>query len=166
MARLVTLIERYGDAIEYDLHAVFGLDLLDFFRHRYTWRKLDVLLAQLPSGSAFWAARADDDEAAAAVLKANQGRRPAGGAPPLTEMTTTNQLLLDLIDMQQVIVQRITQLGGGKPGTINPAPRPDTGMSRAKRNVEAQHVEALVAEAHAAQARAEAAQGGTLAPAD
>ena len=157
MARLVTLVERYGDAIEYDLHAVFGLDLLDFFRHRYTWRKLDTLLAQLPSGSAFWAARADDDEAAAAVLKANQGRRPAGGAPPLTEMSTTNQLLLDLLDMQQVIVQRLTSLAGHKPGTIRPAPRPDTGMSRAKRRVEEQRVEDLVSEAYAAQARAEGA---------
>ena len=159
MARVVTLIERYGNAIEYDLHAVFGLDLLDFFRHRYTWRKLDVLLAQLPSGSAFWAARADDDEAAAAVLRASKGAKPKGGPPPLTEMTRTNQLLLDLLDMQQVIVQRLTALAGHKPGSIHPAPRPDTGMSRAARQAEVRSVEDLVAEAHAAQARAEAALG-------
>lgn len=159
MARLVTLVERYGDAIEYDLHAVFGLDLVDFFRHRYTWRKLDTLLAQLPSGSAFWAARADDDEAAAAVLRANKGKRPKGSPPPLTEMTTTNQLLLDLLDMQQVIVQRLTALAGHKPGQIQPSPRPDTGMSRAARQAEVRTVEDLVAEAHAAQARAEAALG-------
>ena len=157
MARLVTLVERYGDAIEYDLHAVFGLDLVDFFRHRYTWRKLDTLLAQLPSGSAFWAARADDDEAAAAVLRANNGRRPKGGPPALTEMSTTNQLLLDLLDMQQVIVQRLTSLAGHKPGTIRPAPRPATGMSRATERAEQQAVEDLVAEAYDAQARAEAA---------
>ena len=157
MARLVTLVERYGDAIEYDLHAVFGLDLVDFFRHRYAWRKLDTLLAQLPSGSAFWAARADDDEAAAAVLRANNGRRPKGGPPSLTEMSTTNQLLLDLLDMQQVIVQRLSALAGHRPGTIRPAPRPDTGMSRAAERAEQQAVEDLVAEAHAAQARAEAA---------
>lgn len=156
---MVTLIERYGDAIEYDLHAVFGLDLLDFFRHRYTWRKLDVLLAQLPSGTAFWAARADDDEAAAAVLRASKGAKPKGGPPPLTEMTRTNQLLLDMLDMQQVIVQRLTVLAGHKPGSIHPAPRPDTGMSRAARQAEVRSVEDLVAEAHAAQARAEAALG-------
>lgn len=159
MARLVTLVERYGAAIEYDLHAVFGLDLVDFFRHRYTWRKLDVLLAQLPSGSAFWAARADDDEAAAAVLRANKGRRSKGGPPPLTEMTTTNQLLMDLLDMQQVIVQRLTVLGGHKPVSITPTKRPETGMSRASRAAEDHAVEALVAEAYAAQARAEGAEG-------
>ena len=96
MERLVWLIGRYGEAIEYDLHATFTLDLLDFFRHKYSWRKLEALLSRLPSGSAFWAAKADDDEAAAAWLAQSGDRpqRPVG--PDLQEMSYTNQLLLDI----------------------------------------------------------------------
>ena len=156
---MVELVERYGAAIEYDLHDRFGLDLLDFFRHRYSWRKLETLLWQLPSGTAFWAARADDDETAAAILK-HMGSKPGKAAPPaLIEMDRTNQTLLDVLDTLQVVVHHLEALGGGKPNTPTPSLRPETGMSRARRAAEHTEAADLVAEAKAAQERAEAAQG-------
>lgn len=157
MERLVWLIGRYGEAIEYDLHATFTLDLLDFFRHKYSWRKLEALLSRLPSGSAFWAAKADDDEAAAAWLAQSGDRpqRPVG--PDLQEMSYTNQLLLDICDIQSVLVNRIEALlsayGGGKPSRVIPALRPETGIARARRKREETAIADLVAEAKAAQAR-------------
>lgn len=158
MARVVVLIERYGAAIEYDFHATLGLDLLDFFRHRHTWRKFLRLVDQLPSGSAYWAARADDDEAAESVLRRFGLNPPKAGATPLAEMSATNRLLLDLIDWQQLVVQQLALLRGAKPGTVRPAPRPTTALERARNRVEASDMADLVAEAYAAQARAEQAQ--------
>lgn len=157
MARLVGLIDRYGDAIEYDLHAFFRLDLLDFFRHKVSWRKLEVLLTRLPSGSAFWAARADDDEAAAAYIAFVGDKSAKSATPDLQEMTYTNQVLLDIFDMQSVMVNRLEALlsafGGDKPGRIIPAKRPETGITRARRQAEVNSVTSLIAEAKAAQAR-------------
>lgn len=153
LARLVNLIDRYGDAIEYDLHAYFNLDLLDFFRHKLSWRKLEVLLDRLPSGSAFWAARVDDDEVARAIYAQQKDQPKRVYAPPLQEMSLTNQLMLDLLDMQTVIAAQLKVLAGAKPGALKPLARPSTAMARVEREAEATYIMNLVAEAKAAQAR-------------
>ena len=153
LARLVNLIDRYGDAIEHDLHAHFNLDLLDFFRHKLSWRKLEVLLDRLPSGSAYWAAKMDDDEVARAIYARQKDQPKRAYAPPLQEMSLTNQLMLDLLDMQSVIAAQLKVLAGAKPGALKPMPRPTTAMVRAEREAEETYITNLVAEAKAAQAR-------------
>lgn len=152
LVRLVQLINRYGPAIEFDLHDRFGLDLLSFFRHELSWRKLDVLVQGLPSGSAFWAARADDDELAAAVL-GDKNYSPGGGAPALTEMSYTNQLLTDAVDLLAHVVDRVERLRVKKSGRVKPAPRPETAMSRVTRAKEDSYIDNLRAEVQSAQAR-------------
>jgi hypothetical protein len=56
------LVERYGDAIEWDLHHYWQLDITDFYNGRYTPRKLWVFIESLPRNSRYWAARSQDVE--------------------------------------------------------------------------------------------------------
>lgn len=155
-------MERYGEAIEYDLQALLGLDLLDFFRHKLTWRKLVRLLGQLPTGSAYWAARADDEEVAGVILERNKGKRPKSSGSPLrlADMNPTNQLLVAIADGQTMILDRLERLGGTKPPNPKPFPVPLTALDRVERSLEATAVADLVAEAKAAQARAQELGGG------
>lgn len=148
------MVDRYGEAIEFDLHRYLGLDLLDFFRGRHSWRKLLALLPQLPHGSAYWAARADDDEAAEAYLAAHPDDPERGpGGLPLTELSLSVQLQAQAVDMLRVVAARIEALGGGKPPAVVPIPRATTALQRAKdRSVDA-YVTELVAEVERAQAR-------------
>lgn len=41
------LVTEHGEAIEADLQRVFGIDLLDLYRGRLTWRRLGVLVRSL-----------------------------------------------------------------------------------------------------------------------
>ena len=152
LARLAMLIDRYGEAIEYDLHTM-GLDILDFFRHRLSWRKLDVILARLPAGSAFWAARADDDEAAKATIEAHGIPAKGDGAPALADMSLANQLVLTTNDLLLVLVDRMERLGGGTPTPPKPTPRPRTAWQRAEKAYESARMDLLLVEVAEAQTR-------------
>lgn len=156
---VLELVDRYGPAIEWDLHERLGVDLLDFFRGVHPWRKLQRLLDQLGKidGTALWAARADDDHLAAAYLEAHpellREDGPAKPAPPpLRSMDMHTQLLLGLHDMVGLVVDTLAQLGGGTP-QMSPAPRPTTALTRAKAKTKARKMNALLAEALEAQAR-------------
>lgn len=153
-------MDRYGPAIEYDLHALLGLDLLDWFRGVYPWGKLDRLLAQLPQGSAYWAARADDDEVAELYVAEHPERDTKPQRPPLNEQTRTNQLLAAAVDaVSTLVAQQATQMSGN---TVKPAylPSPQTAVDRAYKRAESAELDSLVAEAVAAIGRAE----GQVAP--
>lgn len=159
LARAVQLVDRYGDAIEYDLHTRAGLDLLDFFRGKYSWRKLLVILDHLPVGSAYWAARAGDDELAeelAVKLRADEKRgapTQEGGAPALSDMTLTNQTLMSLVDAAMITNALLDRLGGGKPSQPSFLNRPATALEKAKALVEAEKMTDLMNEVAEAQAR-------------
>lgn len=69
MRRGCDLINRYGNELEYDLHAYLGLNLSDWFigRDAHAWGKLNRLAMQLPAHGRFKAAILDDDEYARSV---------------------------------------------------------------------------------------------------
>lgn len=132
------------------MHAVYGLDLLDFFRGRHPWGKLARLLGHLREGSAYWVATARDRDLARMLAEKNKGvKKPS--PMPLTEMNTTNQLLVALVDGMGLLVQRIEQLGGAKarPHQLLPVERP--AVAEAREWLKQRELDALVAEAEAAQ---------------
>ena len=131
---------------------------MDVFRHRYSFRKLYRLLDQLPAGSAYWAARADDDEAADAYLLNHPKDEPRRSVVPLTEMTTTNGLLLDLYDQLTILSDRLARTMGAKPPPPEPRPRALGALQRARERAEANAQDSLMAEALAARERARKAQ--------
>ena len=148
------MVDRYGGAIEHDLHRLYRLDLVDFFRGRYSWRKLAELLTWSPQGSAFWAARADDDDLADELLALpRKAHGPAPAVGRLSEMTLSNQLLIALTDTLTAVVGRLDALGGVKPNPVRPLKRPDTAARRAEVRKDKAKLGNLVAEAEAAAAR-------------
>lgn len=111
------------------------------------------LVNQLPSGSAYWAARADDDELAELALEsAGDEGSPGGVSPPLAEMTRQVQVLMDLADGLSGITARLDALLG-ETGRAHPYPRPDTAMSRARKRAIAAQRSDLLGEVIAAQER-------------
>lgn len=153
LARLIGLIDRYGPAIEYDLQAELGLDLVDFFRRRHSWAKLERLLDQLPRASRFRCAVADDDEVAESILAG--GERPARGSvpPPLQDVDYHASLLMIIADRLGDVAATVIASAGGNPGPVSPLPRPVSALDRVQRRHERAQTESLNAEVYAAMER-------------
>lgn len=120
---------RYGDELEVDLHRM-GLDLLDFFRGKYSWRKLHNLVTKLPSTSLSAEAMAQDDELADGWLDSLDSHKDTG--PRLAEYTLEAQRLDLVTDLLQKLIGTLEAVHGGKPGRVRPAKRPETAIQRAK----------------------------------
>ena len=117
------------------------------------------MLDQLPSGSAYWAARASDEEVAAYVLSQEEIEpRPSLKAPPLTEMAYSTQLLMTIADRLGGVIACLEALGGVKPGVVKALPRPLTAIEKLRDRLEAAGLEELEAEVRAAMERSERTQ--------
>lgn len=126
----MSFVDRYGEALEYDLHHFLGLDLLDFFRGRYSWRKLRSLIGKLPSTSLSQEAMAQDDELAEELGEAIGNHKDTG--PRLAEYTLEAQRLDEVTDLLQKLIATVIAVVGGKPGHARPAKRPETAFTRAR----------------------------------
>lgn len=153
---LVHTIDRYGEAIEADFHVHYGLDLVDFFRGKHSWRKFWNLLDRLPVASHYREAVLSDPEVAAAMLD-----QPAGppGRPALSEWTPLVAGVTNLADLLMVAISRLESLAGGKPGQVKPQPRPITAVDVLEAQRRRQQFDSLVAEVEASQARQSRAEG-------
>jgi hypothetical protein len=127
-----------------------GLDLLDFFRGRHSWRKLSNLIRQLPSSSRTTEAMANDDEFADRV-----GPQAATDTGPRVSEYTPEVARLDvLVDRLSELIAVSIQLAGGKAPRVRPARRPETAFSRAEKRRTERRIGSLIAEVEAAQQRA------------
>ena len=121
-----------------------------------------MLLDRLPVNSAYREAMLDDPEVAEAL--ANQPEANGPPQPPgLQEFTPVVAVLADMRDLLQLVHSDLLASGGVKPPPFTPAPRPVTGVQRARARVERARHDELVDEVKAAQerwrARREAEEG-------
>lgn len=123
-------MDRYGEAIEADLHREYGVDLLDFFGGRFSWRKLRVLMQRLPSTSLMNEAMAQDDEVARGLIDSIGDHKDTG--PRLAEYTLAVDRLDVISDRLAELTAVVLSVAGGKPGRLRPARRPETAFSRAR----------------------------------
>lgn len=129
MRRLAHLVTRYGRAIERDLQRVYQLDLGTEWRAR-RWRKLLNMIDGLPRASAFVEALTSDEQWAAAVLA-----NPPAETPPSRRMADWSaelEMLTNLYDAMRENTRAVVASVGGKPGKVQPAPRPTTALERAR----------------------------------
>lgn len=146
------MVDRYGEAIEYDLHDRFGLDLIDFFRGEHSWRKLGNLVSRLPVSSAFMEARLNDPEIAEAILESDGGEGPPP-RPSLADYSPEVAVMSQAVNRLGEVVAAITWLGGGKPPRVTPLPTPLTGVDVARARREDRRHRELVDEVAEAQKR-------------
>lgn len=127
-----------------------GLDLLDFFRGKHSWRKLSVLIRQLPSWSLSTEAMANDDELAE-MLK----DQPAGEyrGPRVSEYTPEVARLDQLVDRVGELIALTVQVANGKAPRVKPAKRPETAFTRAEKRQMNERIGSLIAEVEEAQKR-------------
>lgn len=147
----MSFVDRYGDSLEYDLHHFLGLDLLDFFRGKYSWRKLHSIIWKLPSTALSQEAMAQDDELAQEALKAVDTYKDTG--PRLAEYSAEAQRLDTVTDLLQVLISRLESAVWGKPSRVRAAKRPETALSRAREALSLAQYNSLLDEVEEAQAR-------------
>lgn len=133
-----------------DLHRLYGLDLLDFFRGTHSWRKLALLVEHLPGSSATVEAQLDDPEYAEWVASLSDG--PPRG-PKVSEWTPDVAMLTNIYDRLGELIGAVIAGAGGKPPQNRPLPRPKTEVDRFKERAARARHQSLVDEVHAAQQR-------------
>ena len=149
-ARASALIDRYGEAIEADLHHWYGLDLLDFFTGRYSPRKLMVLIDGLPRTSHLRQAMSLDVELyrESKQQEREDGAQPPSPSPPLSEFSMEAEILAAVVDrLGEVIQATIAAAGSKKKIKIKPWPRPETAavLERRRRRQEVmEHLEEVI----------------------
>ncbi len=124
---------------------------MDFFRRRYSWRKLENLLTRLPVSSAYREAMLNDPEFAELLAaQSNDGPPPS---PAWSEYSPIAARLDGIFDRLGDVMSAVVASGGGKPPRIQPARRPVTEVDRARLRREKKAHEDLVADVKAAQER-------------
>lgn len=140
-ARLVALLERYGEAIDADL-ALRGWDTAALWRTR-RWRLLLNLVDHLPQDSHTVAAMADDEELAASF----PDPEPGPAAPPLQTWTPEVDKLTLIADRLGELVTAVHNTVAKKPARPpRPLPRPQTARDRLRRQQRRSKHDALTAQ--------------------
>lgn len=113
-AGLVTLIHRYGEAIEYDLHHELGIDLLDFFRAERPWPQLLRLVERSPDHSHYKVAIHDDGQLAQHQADHRGDTRPGRSRVDARTWTPERALLTDVADILLAIRASVDAARTGK----------------------------------------------------
>lgn len=126
--RLVYMIEKYHDGLEYDLRTKVGVSLGELWRDR-RWRELLVYIDHLPTDTHKNRLMTNDEEYMAAVMEQSQR---GDGRPSMAEWGQTNiqlAMLIDAINRNTAVTQAVANPKAGMP-KIQPAPRPSTVMEK------------------------------------
>ncbi|NMW64587.1 hypothetical protein HHJ78_03345 [Mobiluncus mulieris] len=113
---------------------MYGVDVSAEYKAR-RWRKLLVLIDQLPSASRFAQAYLTDennsDRLALAQLEAEKDTDNNHGSMSFREWDLQASQLAILIDAIHALNATVMAVGGGKPPHIEPFPRPQTAGEKA-----------------------------------
>ena len=142
LQRLVTLIERYRDQLEYDLQTVTGVDLTTAWRER-RFRFLLNMIDHLPSATWYYEAVMSDPDHIEAIVKAEreapQGdddEKPAG--PPFHTWSPELAAITDVLDAVRDVAHTVAQVQSEKK-IKQPAraPRPTSPLQEARKAAQA-----------------------------
>lgn len=139
LRRLLFLVDRYRDAIEFDLrYHLNGLDLTTLWKQR-RFRFLLNMIDHLPRHSWYTEAVSNDEEHAEMLAKADAARTEGNDEPyhpPLHTWSDEVAVLTDILDATRrvgyaIIASNAEKGKAGKPP--EPAPRPQTALERLKK---------------------------------
>lgn len=131
--RLCYLVDRYADALTYDLHAYANVDLRDLWQSR-RWSTLLAIIDRLPATSTYSVAVTSDEEhskmLADALAEREKGDEPSG--PSLATWSPEVDVLTSLRDDVRVLQFYVRATSGDKSAKPpKPLPRPVTPMQKA-----------------------------------
>lgn len=130
------------------------MDLLDFFRNRHSWAKLERMIGQLSPRSRFKLAMIDDDEYADQIVSQIDELESTG--PGLRDWSPEVGYLASVVDRLGDVIAAVYASRGVKPPKVKPLPRPKTAIDRARgRRSMSRHL-SLVAEVEEARAKRQA----------
>ena len=112
---------------------MYGLDLLEFFRGEHSWRKLRVLLDQMPSSARLWRAQALDEDNAEHLAALAATNRHRAKHPSLEDHTPQVEKLTQLIEAVEALTTIVRVKGTEAAASARPPrphPRPETALSR------------------------------------
>lgn len=131
--RLIMLMERYFDGIEYDLQSRLGEDAGELWRQR-KWRKLLGYITSLPADTQMNYLLSQDEEYLEHAMRAQEKNRTGGSAtapgPSMAEWNLTVSLLAQVVDAVNRNTEVTKAAAGGKPSQVRPVPRPTTAAER------------------------------------
>lgn len=134
--RLIYLLDRYRDEIEFDLQQHLDTDLVTLWRDR-RWRKLLNLIDHLPRESWFSEAVSNDEEHAQMVAdaraKAEIEEEVGTNHPPMRTWTPEVAVLTDILDAIRSNTHTLAAVNavGKNVPSPSPAPRPTSALERA-----------------------------------
>ncbi|ERB53408.1 hypothetical protein N806_19880 [Rhodococcus sp. P27] len=138
---------RYGEEIEFDLQREFGLDLLDFFRHKHPWPKLYRLLYRLPEHTHYKAARAMDFELAEYLLDQDSSAGGDAPAPLMTPLGMSREVYLQMATVEAIqgLDYTLRRVHGNKGSPPLPLERPRTALELLERERDTKSVDRVLA---------------------
>ena len=127
------------------------MDLLDFFRGRYGFRKLLSLVGLLPWDSAYKLAILDDEDTAAAALNAADEAEGESSVQviPMSRWDPMAELRASLMDGLMMVARTIVMVNtpkGKRVPEFRSQPRPETAVERLQRRRRDEVMSALEAQ--------------------
>lgn len=142
--RLLYMMERYADGIEYDLRNHLGVDMGELFRSR-RWRVLVNYIDMLPSNSHKNRLVTLDEEHMEAILSSKQAQS-GEYKPSMSDWGQLENMMATLIDAVNRNTETVhaTAQGKKKPLRIPNYPRPATAADRVKVKIQKRKHEEMV----------------------
>lgn len=162
-------MDRYGEAIEWDLRAEWRVDIHEYFRGERPWAQLRRFLNGLDSPSHYIVAKQNDPVVALDIARQIREQKASGRGggrwtPPATQWDTPTELLAKILDRQGEILSVLSDLPvatdkHGKPKKRSKPPkahpRPATAIDQAERLLSEEHVNEIMADVESGYVTAE-----------
>jgi len=143
--RLVYMLEKYGDAVQVDLHRHFRLSFTELW-HQRRWTDILRLIDHMPQDSHMNRLLTNDEEYMTAVLKRKKGGSSGPGRPSMADWSQTNSMLAQLIDAvnkNTAVAQAAANPKAPQP-KVDPYPRPETVTEKVEKKIQRDAHEEMV----------------------
>jgi len=143
--RLVYMMQKYGEGVEYDLRHHLGVSAGQLWRDR-RWRELLGYIDNLPANSQMNRLLSNDEE----YMEAALSKRKGGDGPARPSMADWGQLesqmatLIDAVNRNTMVTHAVGAGKKAQPIKIDPFPRPATAAEKVEKRLQKKRHEELV----------------------
>lgn len=146
-ARLVQMMEKYGDGIEYDLRHHLDVSAGQLWRAR-RWRELLGYIDQLPTDTHKNRLMTSDEEHMEALVRASKGKASGPGNPSMSDwgqLESMIAVLIDAVNRNTEVTHAVSTGKKAKPLKLGNYPRPATAVEKIEKRIQKDEHEAMVA---------------------